>query len=147
MKSVFILLLTLTIGSIPAWATLGQNVSSVDTDSQALRGKHSVVTKVGYNMHQITLSDNSVVNEFVSPDGMVFGVSWQGHFIPNLNQLLGIYMADLQQGQRTQVVRRRAVTIRGDDFVFSNVGHLRSFRGRAYVPSLVPANLSPEVVQ
>ena len=106
-----------------------------------------MVAKVGYNLHQITLQDGSAVNEFVSPAGIVFGVSWTGHFMPNLHQLLGSYITNLQQGQRTQVVPRRAVTIQGDNFVFSSMGHARFFRGRAYVPGLVPANLTAEVVQ
>jgi len=146
MKSILAVLLML-MGSVPAWAALGENVASVDADVQVLGGKRQMVAKVGYNLHQITMSDGSLVNEFVSPAGTVFGVSWQGHFMPNLQQLLGTYMTSYQQGQRTQVVRRRAVTIQGDNFVFSSMGHMRSFRGRAYVPGLVPANLTPEVVQ
>lgn len=106
-----------------------------------------MVTKVGYNVHQITMNDGSVVKEFASPMGLVFGVSWQGRSIPNLQQLLGSYMTNLQQGQRTQWVRRRAITIQGDNFMFYSTGHLRFFRGRAFVPGLVPANLTPEVVQ
>ena len=147
MKMLAAVLLMLMMGSLPAWAALGENVSSVDSDAQAFAGKHMMVAKVGYDLHQITMSDGSVVNEFVSPAGIVFGVSWQGHFIPNLHQLLGSYMTNLQQGQRTQVVPRRAVTIQGNDFVFSSFGHMRSFRGRAFVPSMVPSNLTPEVVQ
>ena len=106
-----------------------------------------MVAKVGYNMHQITAPDGSVVNEFVSPAGLVFGISWQGQGVPNLQQLLGSYMTNLQQVQRTQVVRRRSVTVQGDNFVFTSFGRMRNFRGRAYVPGLVPANLTPEVVQ
>ena len=147
MKRIFAVLLMLMMGSLPSCAALGDDVSSVDSDAQALGGKHVMVAKVGYNLHQITHADGSVVNEFVSPAGTVFGVSWQGHFMPNLQQLLGSYMTNLQQGQRTHVVRRRAVTIQGDNFVFFSVGHARFFRGRAYVPGLVPANLTPEVVQ
>jgi hypothetical protein len=105
------------------------------------------MAKTGYNLHQITTSDGSVVSEFVSPAGKVFGVSWQGHSLPDLPQLLGSYLTDFQQGQRTQVVRRRAVMIQADNFVFSSVGHLRSFRGRAYVPGLVPSGVTAEVVQ
>lgn len=147
MKSVFTLLLTLLMGSIPAWAALGDDVSSVDADAKALGGRHIMVAKVGYNVHQITFPDGSVVNEFVSPAGTVFGISWQGHFVPDLRQLLGTYMTDLQQGQRTHVVRRRAVTIQGNNFVFSSVGHLRFFQGRAYIPGLLPANLKPGIVR
>jgi len=146
MKSIFAVLLML-MGSVQAWAALGDNIASVNSDAQVLGGKHQIVAKVGYNLHQITMADGSVVNEFVSPAGTVFGISWQGHFAPNLHQLLGTYMTNFQQGQVTQRVPRRSITIQGDNFVFSSVGHLRSFRGRAYVPGLVPANLTPEVVQ
>ncbi|MGD0222284.1 MAG: DUF2844 domain-containing protein [Terriglobia bacterium] len=147
MKRTFAVLLMLLLGSVPAWAVLGENVSTVSSDVQVLRGQHVMVAKTGYNLHQITMKDGSVVNEFVSPAGIVFGISWQSHFMPNLQQLLGAHMADLQQGQRTRVVPRRAVTIQTDNFVFSSFGHMRSFRGRSYVPGLVPANLTPEVVQ
>ena len=147
MKSLLNVLLMLMMASVPAWAALGDDVSSVNSDVQALGGKHVMVAQVGYNMHQITAPDGSVVNEFVSPAGLVFGISWNGHFMPNLPQLLGSYMTNLQQGQRTQYVRRRSVTIQGDNFVFVSSGYMRNFRGRAYVPGLVPANLTPEVVQ
>lgn len=147
MKSTFAVLLMLLLGSVPAWAALGENVASVKSDVQVLRGQHVMVAKTGYNLHQITTSDGSVVNEFVSPAGTVFGISWHSHFMPNLQQLLGTYITNFQQGQRTRVVPRRAVTIQGDNFVFSSMGHMRSFRGRAFVPGLVPANLTAEVVQ
>jgi hypothetical protein len=146
-KSVLKFLLILAMGCLPAWAALGDNVSSVETDAQALHGKHVMVNKTSYNLHQITMNDGSLVKEYVSPAGIVFGVSWQGHFIPNLQQLLGTYMTNLQQGQRTNWVRRRSVTIQGDNFVFFSLGHLRYFHGLAYVPGLIPANLTPEVVK
>ena len=147
MKSILMVLLMLVMGSVPAWAALGGEVSSVNSDAQVLRGQHSMVAKVGFTMHQITTPDGGVVNEFVSPAGVVFGVSWQSHFIPNLQQLLGSYVTNLQQGQRTEVIPRHAVTVQGDNFMLYSFGHGRSFRGRAFVPGLVPANLTPEVVQ
>lgn len=147
MKRIGTVLFVLLMGTVPAWAALGDDVSSVDSDVQVMRGQRHMIAKVGYNLHQITTPDGSVVNEFVSPAGVVFGVSWQGTSLPNLPQLLGTYLTNLQQGQRTKVVPRRAVTIEDNNFVFTSIGRLRSFRGRAYVPGLVPANLTPEVVQ
>jgi len=147
MKRNFAVLLMLMMGSVPAWAALGDNVASVDSDAQALRGEHVMVAKTGYDLHQITMQDGSVVKEFVSPGGTVFAVAWHGHFIPNLSQLLGSYVTNLQQGQRTRVIPRRGITIQGNDFMFTSFGVNRSFRGRAYVPSLVPADLKMEVVQ
>jgi hypothetical protein len=147
MKSILMVLLMLAMGSLPAWAALGGNESSVNSDVQALGGQHSVVARVGYNLHQITASDGSVVNEFVSPAGVVFGISWQGRSLPNFSQLLGAHLADLQNGRRTNVVPRRSVTVQAGDFVLTSIGHGRYFRGRAFVPSMIPANLTPEVVR
>ena len=147
MRSIFVALFVLMLGSVPAWAALGESVSSVATDTQVLRGTHIMMSKVGFDQHQITMSDGSVVNEFVSPAGVVFGISWKGRFAPNLQQLLGTYMTNFEQGQRTHVIRRRALAIQGNDFVYTSVGIPGNFRGRAYAPSLVPANLAPEVVQ
>jgi hypothetical protein len=147
MNKIFAILLMLMMGSVPAWAALGDTVTSVDTDAQVLGGKHVMVAKEGYNVHQITRADGSVVNEFVSPAGTVFGISWNAHAVPNLPQLLGNYMTNLHQGKVIQRVPRRAITIQDDNFVFSSVGHAGFFRGRAFVPGLVPANLTAEVVQ
>ena len=147
MKKMSVVLLMLMMGSIPAWAALGDNVASVDADAQVLNGQHIMAAKVGFNLHQITLKDGSVVNEFVSPAGIVFGISWQSHFAPNLQQLLGSYLTNFQQGQRTHVVPRRVLTVEGDNFVFHSFGLTGNFRGRAFVPGLVPANLTAEVVQ
>jgi hypothetical protein len=140
-------LLVLVLGAAPAWAVLGEYESSVSLDQQALRATHREEVQQGYKLHSLTTGDGTVVKEYISPMGIVFGISWQGHFIPNLHQLLGSYMTNLQQGQRTNVVRRRSVTILGDNFVFFSIGHLRFFHGKAYVPGLIPANLTAEVVQ
>jgi hypothetical protein len=147
MNRILMVLLMLMMGSLPAWAALGGSVASVDSDAQVLGGEHKMVAKVGYDLHQITASDGSVVNEFVSPAGVVFGISWQGHSLPKFSQVLGTHLADFQVGQRTNVVPRRAVTIQTGDFVLISIGHDRYFRGRAYLRSQIPGNLTPEVVQ
>ena len=146
MKSILRVLLMLSLGSVPAWAALGGSVATVTADVQAFNGQHQLFSKVGYNLHQIT-TRGGVVNEFVSSNGTVFGVSWQGQFHPDFRQLLGTHLTDLQSGQRINAVGRRGVTIQNTDFVLVNVGHGHFFRGRAYIPSLVPANLTAEVVQ
>ena len=147
MRLSWVVFLTLVLGCAPAWAALGDSVASVNSDVQALGGQHRLVARSGYNLHQITAADGSVVNEFVSPAGKVFGISWQGRGIPDLHQLLGSYMTELQHGQRTGHIPRRAVTIETPDFVYTSMGHERSFHGYAYVRSLIPSNLTPEVIQ
>jgi len=146
MKRIWTVLLMLMMGSLPAWAALGEYESSVDLYQQIMGGVDRQEVRQGYHYHEMTTPDGSLVREYVSPQGKVFGVSWQGHSVPNLQQLLGSHMIDLQQGPR-QTVRRRLLIVRTDKFVFVSSGHMRVFQGHAYVPSLIPSNLGPEVVQ
>ena len=149
MKNVLRVLLILTLGTAPAWAALGQYESSVSLDQKYLKSVDHVQSFQGYVVHQLTSENGTIVREYVSPKGLVFGVSWQGNFMPNLQQLLGSYMTKLQTASRnqTQVRRLRGVIVKTDDFVFANSGHMRFWRGTAYVPSLVPGNVSAEVVR
>jgi hypothetical protein len=146
MKHIFTALLMLMMGTLPAWATLGEYEGSVTLDQQYIRGEDRQEVRQGYRLHQITAPDGSFVREYVTPEGKIFGVSWQGRSLPNLQQLLGSYMTNLQQAQK-QTVPRRSLVVRTDTFVFVSVGHLGTFQGHAYVPSLIPNNLRPEVVQ
>ena len=148
MRTCWGVLLTAVLGVAPAWGVLGETESSISADRQFLRGQMRDEVHEGYRLHQIADSGGTVVREYVSPAGKVFGISWQGPFIPNLQQLLGAYFAHLQEYARAQTGRRGGpLTIHQDDFVFANSGHMRWYRGRAYVPSLVPASISPEVVR
>jgi len=146
MRKTLMVLLTLAATGLPAWAALGEYESSVDVDQMYIAGVHRQQVRQGYRLHEITAEDGSYVREYVGPSGIVFGVSWQGRAIPNLQQLLGSHMADLEQSPR-RVVPRRSLLIRTDKFVFVSNSHLRMFQGHAYVPSLIPSNLGSEVVQ
>ncbi|MGD0222286.1 MAG: DUF2844 domain-containing protein [Terriglobia bacterium] len=148
MRVVWGVLLILILGAAPAWAVLGEPEASVSADRQFLRGQIRDEAHEGYRLHQITYSSGAVVREYVSPAGKVFGVSWQGPRVPNMQQLLGSYFTYLQQYAQAQTGRHGGpLIIQKNDFVFSSGGHMRSYHGRAYLPSLLPTNLLPEVVQ
>jgi hypothetical protein len=149
MKNILGVLLILTLGTVPAWAVLGQYESSVSVDQQYLRSADNVQALQGYKVHQLTTANGTIVREYVSPQGLVFGVAWQGHFMPNVRQLLGSYATKIQTASpaQTQVRHLRGLIVKTDDFVFVNSGHMRFWKGRAYVPSLVPSNVSVEVVR
>jgi hypothetical protein len=120
----------------------------VSTDGQFLRGQVRDEVHQGYRLHIITDPGGTVVREYVSPAGIVFGISWQGPFVPNMQQLLGTYFTHLQQVEQSLTERHGGpLLIQKDNFVFISGGHMRSYRGRAYVPSLLPTNVSAEVVQ
>jgi hypothetical protein len=142
------ILLILILGAAPAWAALGQPESSVKLDGQFLRGQIRDEVHEGYRLHLITDPAGTVVREYVSPAGIVFAISWQGPFVPNMQQLLGSYFNHLQQNAQARTGRHGGpLMIQDDNFILTSGGHMRSYRGRAYVPSLLPTNVSPEVVQ
>lgn len=149
MKTTFGVLLILVLGSIPAWATLGQYEASVSTDQQYLRSEDRVQVFQAYKVHELTAANGATIREYVSPQGLVFGVTWQGRSMPDMHQLLGTYVTNLQTASpaQTQVHHLRGLIVKTDDFVFVNSGHLRFWKGSAYVPSLVPSNVSAEVVR
>jgi len=137
------------VGSLPAWATLGQIEGSVSVDQQHLRSEDLVQNFQAYKVHQLTTTNGTVVREYVSPKGQVFGIAWQAPFMPDMHQLLGNYVTTLQSATtaQTQIRQRRSLIVKTNDFVFVSFGRLRFFEGRAYVPSMIPSNVSLEVVK
>lgn len=142
-------LLILVLAQAPAWAVLGQTEASVTTDQQRMRSEDRVQEFANYKMHELTTTNGPTVREYVTPQGTVFGVAWQGRFMPNANQLLGTYVNNLQNATpaQTQIRNRRGITVKTSDFVYSNFCRMQMCTGRAYVPALVPSNVSAEVVR
>jgi len=108
-----------------------------------------------YVMHEITSPNGAVVREFVSPQGAVFGVAWEGQFPPDLQQLLGPYyqqaqsvQAAAQQGKAQQPRARRApVVIETPGLVLYETGHVRSFHGQAYIPQMLPQGVQASEIR
>ena len=147
MKTGLRLLGLLILGVVPAFAVLGQYESSVSLDQQNLRGEDREQAAAGYRLHQITTPNGAVIREYVSPEGKVFGIAWQAQALPNLQQLLGSYFDDVHQAAVSKSRRGGPLIVKKDDFMFFSGGHMRYFVGRAYVPSLLPKNVSAEVVR
>lgn len=148
-KTTLSVLLILVLAQIPAWAVLGQSEASVTTDQQRMKSEDRVEVFDSYKVHHLTTTNGPTVREYVTPQGMVFGVAWQGRFMPNMNQLLGTYVNNLQNATpaQTQIRQRRGLTVKTGDFVYTNFCHLQNCTGRAYVPAYVPNNVSAEVVR
>jgi len=149
MRNLWSTLLIMLLGAAPGWAVLGQYASSIDVDQQILRGERRELVRQGYTVHELTSPNGLVVREFVSPAGLVFGVTWQAPQMPDLQQVVGDdNMTELQQALSSRPRRHSGapLIVRTAKLVFVSGGHMQSFRGYAYVPSLVPANLRVEVM-
>lgn len=141
------LLLTL---SLPMWATLGDNASSVLTDQARMKGTVRSVDNHTYVVHEISAAAGAKVREFVTPGGAVFGVAWEGKQPPDLQQLLGPYYQEAKQARAQQQTaeqdataktprpHRAPVAVETPGLVFYEGGHVGSFHGAAYIPQLIP---------
>ena len=145
MKYLWSTLLILLLTAAPGWAVLGEYASSIDLDQQILRGERRQTSSHGYEVHELTSPNGQVVREFVSSAGLVFGVTWQARQMPNLQQVLGNHnMTELQQAlcSRPRHHSGAPLIVRTANLVFASGGHMRSFHGYAYIPRLVPANVT-----
>jgi hypothetical protein len=127
--------------SSPAMAALGGTVDSVQADGVRMKATDKVVRKDAYTVHEIEDSTGTVVREYVSNAGTVFGVSWQGPFVPDMRQILGSYFERYSQAARAQrkgQVGRNRLEIRESGFVVQTSGHQRAYSGRAYDEQLLP---------
>jgi hypothetical protein len=141
------ILLALILGAVPVWAALGEPEQSVHADQRRMAGQLKSATFEGYTVHEITAAGGAVVREYVSPVGTVFGVVWEGPTMPDLSQLLGSYFSQFQQAAATSRHRRGPLFVQAGPLVVESGGRMRAFRGRAYVTSLVPANLTKDVIR
>lgn len=139
-------LLTLLLAT-PAWAALGEHADSVARDKERLRGEVQESAHEGHEVHQITAAGGTLVREYVAPSGLVFGVAWEGPNMPDLAALLGSHYAAFRQAVIHSGRRRAAVVLCTGDLVVESGGHMRAFRGRAYLPGLVPRELGAAVVR
>ncbi len=129
-----------------AHASLGDGPGSVAADQAHLRGTLRTTAAAAYTMHEIQAASGVQVNEYVAPSGSVFAVSWQGPFLPDMKQLLGPWFDEYARQMHAKR-RRGPVSIHTPDLVVEMTGHARWKAGRAYVPSLVPAGVTPTEIE
>lgn len=115
-----------------------------------MQGTRRVTTADSYTVHEIQAGTGTVVREYVSADGKVFAVAWQGPWPPDMHQLLGDYFDQYTQAVKarsTGRIARRPLSIEEPGLVFQMTGHSRSFSGRAYIPERLPTSVTAEAIR
>src|ERR1019366_4753518 len=101
-----------------------------------------------YTVHETILPTGTLVRQYVSKSGVVFAVAWSGSFVPDLRQLLGPHFDTMTARQAKRVhAGHRLVSQHESDLVIESGGHPRSFVGRAYLPSALPAGVVEKDIQ
>jgi Protein of unknown function (DUF2844) len=73
-----VLLLLVTLPST-AFAALGGNVASVDTDRVHVEGAlMRIVQSDAYAFHEIRSASGTMIREYINSSGIVFAVAWRG---------------------------------------------------------------------
>ena len=89
--ALFVLLIAIALAT-PAFATLGENVATVQADQAHMRASGRMTKSSAYTMHELQSPNGAVVREFVSPAGMVFWCFLAGtsaaRFAPGAGQVL-----------------------------------------------------------
>ena len=135
-----------------AHATLGGDSASVESDRINMKAgviaRKSLAMTGGYTVHETTLPSGTLVRQYVSSNGIVFAVAWNGPFMPDLRQLLGIHFDTMVASQARQSnAGHRTFSQHEADLVIESGGHQRSFAGRAYLKSAIPPNMTEDEIQ
>ncbi|MGA7218881.1 MAG: DUF2844 domain-containing protein [Candidatus Sulfotelmatobacter sp.] len=138
--------------SCPAWASLGGDVSTIQADQAHMRGTVRTTANAGYTVHEIKGESGTVVREYVSSEGRVFGLAWQAPWPPDMRQLLGSYFDQYAQALKTKPQTgprfgRRPLMVEQAGLVVEMGGHPRAFMGKAYVPDMLPTGVKAEDIQ
>jgi len=144
------LLLMISAFCLPAMAALGGDLNSVQDDTAHMKATVKIQQKQAYAIHEIADKNRTVVREYVSPDGRVFGVAWQGLFMPDLSQLFGSYLQQYSAAaaeQHAKTPGRHPLMIHQPGLVVESSGRIRAYYGRAYVPDLLPQGVAAEEVR
>lgn len=143
---VLALALLIALGGSPAaLAALGGDAGTVAADRAVLAAELRSTPLLQYDVHQISNSAQSV-HEYVTRQGQVFAVTWQGAVRPNLRQLLGTYYGRFQSAavaaHQQSPGQHRQFSLAQPGLVIQSIGRLRNFRGIAYLPALVPPGVA-----
>jgi Protein of unknown function (DUF2844) len=130
-----------------AHAALGGDVASIEADRAQIKGGVDQRQTSAYTVHEIQGATGTVVREYVSSAGNVFGVAWQGQFVPDMHQLLGAYYDQYVaavEADKASYVGRRPLNLQLPGLVVQMNGIMRAYHGRAYIPVQVPAGVKAE---
>ena len=143
------LFLSLLQGAL-AYAALGGAPSNFGPQvaPQLRQGEHSLAATSNdasavYTVSQTKLDSGTVVREYSNAKGVVFAVSWNGPFLPDLRTLLGEQFDTMTKAaaQHPKAGHSQLAVERPDVVIVSN-GHMRAFTGRSWIPSALPSGFS-----
>ena len=134
--SLFILGLT---ASGVCFAELGGTTASILAEQKQFNSQLTSTQQNGYSLYTQTLTSGTIFQEYVSPSGIVFAISWSGPTLPNIQAILGGYYGNyLSAAQQS----RRSVYSSSDSLIIQSTGMMGAFQGFAFLPKQAPAGFT-----
>ena len=142
--------------AMPCFASLGRAPSTFDGNTTvhqaralaAANGTSGSNGSASYSVSTTTLAGGTTVREYVGADGVVFAVTWNGPFLPDLRELLGQHFATLRnESARQPKAGRGQVRVAQPDVTIESGGHMRAYTGRAWINSRLPAGFDTDTLE
>lgn len=138
------------LGGTPTPPPPGAHSSTLAPVAHAASGGAGAASSASYTVAQTTFGTGTVVREYVSTAGTVFGIAWTGPMMPNLTVLLGAYFAQFdsaRDAQRTANPGHGPLSAELPGLVVHSGGHPGAFAGQAYLPQFLPAGVTAADIQ
>jgi len=125
--------------------------SASSASSGATTASSSTAASASYTVQQTTLGNGTVIREYISSAGSVFGLAWSGPQMPNLSDLLGSYfpqyVAGVTSARKVRGGGHGPGIVQDSGLVVHSGGHMGAFSGQAYLPQALPAGVSGTDIQ
>ncbi|MBU9295467.1 hypothetical protein C6P96_27060 [Burkholderia multivorans] len=139
------------LGGAPMSPPANDPAATVRAMQRAMRPADGTPTSAAaYTMREITLGSGTVIHEYTSSAGTVFGLAWRGPTVPDLASLLGSYFPQYTAGvEAAHAARgwRAPVSVATGGLVIRTGGHMGAFSGQAWLPNALPAGLTGNDIQ
>lgn len=129
-----------------SYATLGESVASIQQDNIVLAPMVSQVTTQNTSSNpnfntSVIKTKTGTIKEF-SAQNKVFAVTWTGRAYPNFQQIFGSYFNQLDHNAKQTNNDMNNFNLVGNDFMMKMTGSVNFISGIAYIPSLLPLNIT-----
>ncbi|MDS0860175.1 DUF2844 domain-containing protein [Burkholderia pseudomultivorans] len=139
------------LGGAPMSPPANDPAATVRATQRAMRSADGAqASAAAYTVREITLGSGTVIHEYTSVSGTVFGLAWHGPTMPDLASLLGSYFPQYTAGiEAAHAARgwRAPVSVSTSDLVIRTGGHMGAFSGQAWLPTALPAGLTGNDIQ
>jgi hypothetical protein len=143
------------LGGAPMSPPADDHAATVRAMQRAMRSADgaqasAAANTAAYTVREITLGSGTVIHEYTTAGGTVFGLAWRGPSMPDLESLLGNYFPQYTAGvQAAHAARgwRAPVSVNTSGLVIRTGGHMGAFAGQAWLPNALPAGLTGTDIQ